>query len=72
MKADYQKHFSNIGQNLLRLRTEQGLSQQELANKCNVDRAKISKLENGRVDFMYSTLLDIADALGVDVSKLQS
>jgi transcriptional regulator with XRE-family HTH domain len=70
MKAQHQKYFLTVGKNLLSLREQMGLSQQELANKCNVDRAKISKIENGRVDFMYSTLIEIANALDIDIGEL--
>lgn len=70
MKAEHQTYYITIGRNLLNVRKQKGLSQQELANKCSVDRAKISKIENGREDFMLSTILEIADALDIKVSKI--
>ncbi len=67
VKANQKEHFLSTGQNLARLREEKGMSQQELANLCSVDRAKISRIENGRADYMHSTLLEIANALDVDI-----
>ena len=65
-----QAYYNRIGKNLLRFRKEQGLSQQELSNKCNVDRAKISRIENGREDFMMSTLLELCSALNRPLEDL--
>lgn len=46
------------------------LTQKELADKFSGDRSKISDIENGKEDFMLSTLLDIAEGLNVDLKKL--
>jgi len=70
MKEKYQEHYKIIGANLRRIRTDKGLSQEDLANKCNVERSKISRIENASEDFMFSTLLRIADALEVNVKIL--
>jgi len=71
MKADHEKYFKIIGKNVKRVRTEQGLSQQKLADKCDkVDRSKISDIENAKEDFMLSTLLEICEALSVNVTEI--
>jgi transcriptional regulator with XRE-family HTH domain len=36
-----------FGQLLLQLRQEKGVSQQELADTCNIERAHVSRLERG-------------------------
>ncbi|MDQ1141823.1 helix-turn-helix domain-containing protein [Pedobacter agri] len=59
--------YKIIGANLRFFRKKSGLIQQELAEKCAVDRSKISDIENGKEDFMFSTLLAIADGLNLDV-----
>ena len=61
--------YKIIGTNLRFFRKKSGLIQQELAEKCAVDRSKISDMENGKEDFMFSTLLAIADGLNLDVKN---
>lgn len=65
----HQKIFNIIGSNVKAYRKRAKLSQQELAAKFSGDRSKISDIENGKENFMFSTLLDIAEALNVDVKK---
>lgn len=62
--------FKLIGSNVRIYRKKAKLSQQELADKFSGDRSKISDIENGKENFMFSTLLDIADGLKVDVKRL--
>lgn len=69
------KEFLKIlGQNVHRLRTEQKISQTELAKRCgyesNNSRSTISKIEKGINDVSASQLKQIATALGVSVAEL--
>jgi transcriptional regulator with XRE-family HTH domain len=59
-----------LGQNLRKLRLKKKMSQVELANALNVDRAYISNIENGRMNPTLSTLEKISGALGVATSEL--
>lgn len=59
-----------IGKNVRFYRMKANLTQKELADKFSGDRSKISDIENGKEDFMLSTLLDIAEGLNVDLKKL--
>ncbi|WP_442587764.1 helix-turn-helix domain-containing protein [Pedobacter sp. AW31-3R] len=71
MKPNHQKYYRTIGENIRRIRLEQQLSQQRLADNCDkVDRAKISDIENAKEDFMFSTLLDVCDALHIQLAEL--
>ncbi|MFC5283231.1 helix-turn-helix domain-containing protein [Pedobacter alpinus] len=62
--------YEVIGANLKQFRKKAGLSQQQLAEKCSVDRSKISDIENCKENFMFSTLLEIANGLNLDIRKL--
>jgi len=63
--------YKRIGKNIRRQRKEADLTQGQLAKKNpKLDRAKISDMENGKEDFMFSTLLEIAEGLEVDVELL--
>lgn len=70
MKEKHRDFFVTVGNNLRDIRTEKGFSQQDVANRCDVDRAKISSIETAKEDFVLTTLLEIADALEVDVREL--
>ena len=55
------------------IRTEKGVSQEELAEKSGVSRVIISGLETGeRKNTTVKTLSDIAAALGVNVCDIFS
>jgi Predicted transcriptional regulator with C-terminal CBS domains len=70
MKEKDKVRLQKIGANLLRIRTAKGLTQEELSYRCDVDRAKISKIESGQVNLVVTTLLDLAEGLEVDPSEL--
>ena len=52
------------------LREEQGITQQELANKLNMNRSLLSHLETGKVLPPMSTLIKIARILNCIVTDL--
>ena len=55
-----------LSQRIKALRERAGLSQQEMADKCDLSLSMVAKLEQGRkTDPRTSTLLALADALGV-------
>ncbi|MFD2969320.1 helix-turn-helix domain-containing protein [Sphingobacterium bambusae] len=71
MKEKYRDNFVKIGKNIRVARKESGLSQEELAARCEtVNAAKISKMENAREDYNLATLLEVCDALEISVQKI--
>lgn len=54
-----------VASNVVRLRHEQGFSQQELADKAGLSRQTVSAIENGHPTANLRTLSLLADALGV-------
>jgi len=63
--------YTKIGANIKKFRTEKGWTQQNLADRCDgITRAKISKIENAYEDYMFSTLLEVCDALGKTLSDI--
>jgi transcriptional regulator with XRE-family HTH domain len=61
---------TRFGEILRRLRTEKGLTQEQLATDCELDRTYISLLERGLRAPTLPTLFSIADALGVNPSTI--
>lgn len=58
-------YYKKLGYRINQIRKEKGLTQEQLAYKSDVERAKISRIENGNEDFYFKTLLKIAEALEV-------
>ena len=60
-----------IGERIRELRLKTGLTQMDLAFKCNdKDYSQINRVELGKVNFSVSYLTLIADALGVKPKDL--
>lgn len=59
-----------IAQRLKSLRTERGWSLDELAGRCDVSRATLSRLENAEVSPTASVLGKLAAAHGLTISRL--
>ncbi len=59
-----------FGDNLKKYRTEQGISQEDFAEKCGLHRTYISAIECYRRSISLENVQRIADALNVDTYKL--
>lgn len=59
-----------LAQNLRLYRKEQGLSQEELASRCELHRTYIGSVEREERNVSLSTLEVLAKALGVSVPEL--
>ncbi len=59
-----------LGKRIVELREQKGWSQSDLARACSKDRQTIEKLENGKVNPTLYTLLEVANGLGISLSKL--
>ena len=66
-------HFDiwlEIGLNILHYRKEQGMTQMQLAEKCNLSRNHIQRIETAASSCSLDTLIDIAEALRIPLKKL--
>lgn len=64
------KRLKKFGVHLKKLRQERGLSMRELASRCDVDYAKISKLENNQETLELTTLFELAVGLELHPREL--
>ena len=58
-----------IGEKIKRLRIEKQLTQQELANRCELSKGFISQLENDLTSPSIDTLVDILQILGTNLKE---
>ena len=52
------------------LRSEHGLSQEDLAHAAGITTSALARIESGRVDPAWGTVRSIASGLGVSLSAL--
>ena len=64
--------LGDFGRKLRQTRHEKAISQDELADRSGLHRTVISDHELGKVDLRLSSIVKLADALGVSVSELCS
>jgi transcriptional regulator with XRE-family HTH domain len=62
--------IQRFGQQLLRIRTRRGLTQEQLAVKAGLVRVYVTKLEQGAHDPTLTMLVRLAKALRVSVTEL--
>ena len=60
----------SIGKKIRELRLEAGLSQEAFAERAQIHRSHMGEIERGEVDIAVSSLMKVAQVLGVKVSKL--
>lgn len=59
-----------LGANIRRIRRAAGLSQMELSDRCGLHFSEISRLERGGRDARLSTIVKLANGLGVAPAEL--
>ena len=64
------KELKIIGRNIVRLRKEKGLTQEDLCGIAQIDRSYLSEIENGKMNVTIKSLVTIANALDTDLKTL--
>ncbi len=59
-----------MGRHLKRIRELKGLSQLDLAARCNLEKTAISRIENGRTNVTLKTSIIITSGLEVELWEL--
>ena len=65
-----QKQIVKIGEKIVSLRHKKGFKQFELADKLNISESSLLRIEKGRTNPTYRTLILIADALDISIIDL--
>jgi transcriptional regulator with XRE-family HTH domain len=65
------RNINNIfGRNVARIRKAQGISQEELADRCGIHRTYVGSIERGEKSPTLNTIAKIAKGLNVGVCEL--
>ncbi len=67
---DSNERLKNIGISIKGERLRKGISQEELAEKCDISRNSVSLIETGKINPTILRVLDIARVLKVDINTL--
>ena len=67
-----ERKSTGFGLRLRELRLAQGLTQTELANRVGLQYQAVQRLEAGRVEPNWPTVLELANALGVQADAFRS
>ncbi|MBL6447965.1 helix-turn-helix domain-containing protein [Fulvivirga sp. 29W222] len=65
-----QLFLKQFGQHVKNLRLEKNISIQEMAKTCSISELKIVQLEDGQLNSSLPLLMNIADALEVELHEL--
>lgn len=66
----YNKEIVQFGENVRLLRAKKGLTQLDLEAATGIDRGDISRIENGRMDIQFSSIVKLAEGLEVLLHEL--
>jgi transcriptional regulator with XRE-family HTH domain len=64
------KFLISLGRRVRKLRLEKGLSMDDLALECDLEKSQIYRIENGKISPQIKTIKLIADGLQISLSDL--
>ena len=70
MITDMKSISAKLGRNLKKIRTQNKMSQGDIARALKLDRGYISNIENGKKNPTIATIEKLAKALGVSADEL--
>lgn len=60
----------NFAKHLTKMRLEKGMSIRQLAASAGLEYSQVQRIEKGKVNFAFSTLIAISNGLQVSVAEL--
>ena len=72
MQTEHKDLYRKLGLNIAYYRKDRGLSQLELAEKINISRTHMSRIENCDCAVSLDVVFSISKALGISLSDLFS
>jgi transcriptional regulator with XRE-family HTH domain len=65
-----ENYVKELGKHIDKLRQERNLSYQEMADRCDMDKAQVHKICTQGKDLRVSTIIKIANGLRVSISAV--
>lgn len=70
MEISEETFITNLGTHIRQLRESKNLSQQDLANDCNIPKSQVARIERAKINTTVRTLIKIANALEIEPKEL--
>ncbi|MEN2414223.1 helix-turn-helix domain-containing protein [Flavobacterium mesophilum] len=70
MDISQETFIANLGVHIRQLREKKGMSQQDLADDCEIRKTQIGRIERAEINTTIKTLIKIANALDVEPKEL--
>ncbi|MNF87237.1 anaerobic benzoate catabolism transcriptional regulator [compost metagenome] len=70
MNISEEAFITNLGIHIRQLREKKGMSQQDLADDCNITQNQVGRIERAEINTTVKTLVKIANALDVEPKEL--
>jgi transcriptional regulator with XRE-family HTH domain len=70
MEISEEAFIINLGIYIRQLREQRNMSQQDLANDCNISKSQIARIEVAKINTTIRTLIKISNALEVEPKEL--
>lgn len=70
MERKHYEEYRKLGLNIAYYRKERGLSQMQLADKIDISRTHMSRIENNDCAVSLDVIFSVADVLEIPVAKL--
>lgn len=61
-----------LGEHLRKIRKAKSLRLNDLASRCKLDKAKLSRIENGKINITILTLVDLSTALEMPLKEMMA
>jgi transcriptional regulator with XRE-family HTH domain len=69
-KKDERDFVRRFGKNLMRLRLENGLTQEDLANDADIPINQVGRIERGQINTSIGTVFKLSKALELEITEL--
>lgn len=67
---NYEDAIKRIAMNIKAIRQSKGLSIQEVAYRCDMERSNLSRLEAGKTNMTIKTICSICNALNIHITEV--
>jgi transcriptional regulator with XRE-family HTH domain len=67
-----EEFLRQLGESIAKHRLKQKLTQTEVANRCEIERGNLTRIEKGKSNITVETLLKISEAIDIPISQLFS
>ena len=70
MEISKELFIINFGVHVRQIREKNSMSQQDLANDCNISKRQIGRIERGEINTTLGTIISIANAFQIEPKEL--